>query len=63
DLIYPLKPEKAVTAGEGSKQPANSQQPKPALKGAHAKTWFAGTDKDAPRNPDVSGNEEELLLG
>ncbi|KAL6745073.1 P-loop containing nucleoside triphosphate hydrolase protein, partial [Haematococcus lacustris] len=52
DLIYPLKPEKAVTAGEGSKQPANSQQPKPALKGAHAKTWFAGTDKDAPRNPD-----------
>lgn len=51
-LTYPLK-KTAVLAGGG--EDAEQQEPEaPVLTGVRAKTWYAGTPLDAPRNPDGS---------
>lgn len=54
-LLYPFKDRAAATAAaaaaSGRPGPAGGDQ-EVTLVGAAAKTWFAGTDNDAPRNPD-----------
>lgn len=54
-LKYPHKPAREPSAIESQDDRAlSSQQATLALTGAKAKTWFAGTQMDAPRNPDGS---------
>jgi cell division protease FtsH len=54
-LLYPFKEKTAASAAAatGSGQQGPSQE-EGALVGAAAKTWFAGTGDDAPRNADGS---------
>lgn len=60
-LLYPFKPRQQQGEGPlsglsssdlGARPAAEGKDP--ALVGAASKTWFAGTDKDAPRNADGS---------
>ncbi|KAG1670583.1 hypothetical protein FOA52_012156 [Chlamydomonas sp. UWO 241] len=58
-LTYPLKERSLVGAGvrsgsssSGSGDDVAGQEPAPVLTGVRAKTWYAGTALDAPRNPD-----------
>jgi cell division protease FtsH len=61
-LLYPFKPKQQQSEGPLSglsssnlgAQPAAAGGKDAALVGAASKTWFAGTDKDAPRNADGS---------
>jgi cell division protease FtsH len=48
ELVYPFKPRSQQAAAAG----AAAGQQQPALTGLAAKTWFAGTEQDAPRGPD-----------
>lgn len=50
ELNYPFKPEKAVD-GEAAAAGEVVEEP-PKLTGLAAKTWFAGTEWDAPRDKD-----------
>lgn len=50
-LLYPFKEKVAATAAAG---PGAAPAEETALVGAAAKTWYAGTDSDAPRNADGS---------
>eukprot|EP00877_Chromochloris_zofingiensis_P008651 jgi/Chrzof1/4039/Cz13g18040.t1 len=57
ELLYPFKPSKpgsssAADEQQQQQQSGAQQQKEPVLSGLAAKTWFAGTDQDAPRNPD-----------
>jgi cell division protease FtsH len=55
-LSYPLKEKTLVGAGArgsgGADDVAQQPEPTPVLTGVRAKTWYAGTALDAPRNPD-----------
>ncbi|KXZ53715.1 hypothetical protein GPECTOR_6g632 [Gonium pectorale] len=54
-LRYPFKPEdKGKEGAEGGKEASGegTAAKQPELTGALAKTWFAGTENDAPRGPD-----------
>jgi cell division protease FtsH len=51
-LLYPFKERAAATAAAGGLSAGQSGET--ALVGAASKTWFAGTDGDAPRNADGS---------
>ncbi|GFR51495.1 hypothetical protein Agub_g13859, partial [Astrephomene gubernaculifera] len=53
-LKYPFKPDSSSSSPQQQPSADKPQKSPPVLAGAHAKTWFAGTDKDAPRNPDGS---------
>lgn len=50
-LLYPFKEKTAATAAAA---PGPSQPEEGPLVGAAAKTWFAGTEDDTPRNADGS---------
>jgi cell division protease FtsH len=52
-LLYPFKERAAATAAAAGGGSAG-QSDETALVGAASKTWFAGTDEDAPRNADGS---------
>ncbi|GLC69378.1 ATP-dependent zinc metalloprotease FTSH 1 [Pleodorina starrii] len=57
-LRYPFKPEMSAEeqqqkqAEEAAAKAKAEAEAKPVLTGALAKTWFAGTEHDAPRTPD-----------
>jgi cell division protease FtsH len=56
-LLYPFKDRAAATAAAAAASSSSggsgaAGEGETALVGAAAKTWFAGTDGDAPRNPD-----------
>lgn len=53
-LLYPFKEKVAATAAAGAGGAADASLEETALVGAAAKTWYAGTDRDAPRNADGS---------
>lgn len=53
-LLYPFKDRAVAAAASAATSSAQPSGGESALVGAASKTWFAGTEDDAPRNADGS---------